>query len=116
MNKEQINEILMKAFNMKDKIHLDVFFYDKMSLAIQDTWQKAQDSIQCESCGRKDCLNILCHADLEIIKQDVEKKAQDEILDKVEILCDIYENESDFLPEDLINRLKELRNRKEKIE
>jgi hypothetical protein len=77
-----------------------------------ETWQKAQDSIQCESCGRKDCLNILCHADLEIIKQDVEKKAQNEILDRVEsIVMFAFENKADGLI--FMNRL---RNQQEKIE
>src|SRR3990167_10506795 len=35
--------------------------------------------IECEECHRKDCLRILCHADLEVIKQQTREDCEKEI-------------------------------------
>ena len=86
---EILKEVCKNDWATQNKEHLtDTDIYNLLKKAIALTREACQ--IECEECHRKDCLNVLCHADLEVIKQDERKEGQKaerqrilEIIDKV---------------------------------
>lgn len=60
--------------------------------------KEIESEIKCQECGRTDCLNIICHADLEVIKQGIEAEVRQEVCDEVskKVLLD-WKGQNEFV-------------------